>query len=52
MFFGLLLVLLGLLMLLDQLDIIRGDFWDYFWPLAIVALGLSMVFKNKGTREA
>ena len=37
------------LMLLDQFNIIRGDMWDYFWPLAIIALGISMVFKNKKT---
>ncbi|HOP06164.1 MAG TPA: DUF5668 domain-containing protein [candidate division Zixibacteria bacterium] len=49
MFWGLLLVLLGILMLLDQFNIIRGDMWDYFWPLAIIALGISMVFKNKKT---
>lgn len=49
MFVGMLLVLLGALMLLDQFNIIRGDVWDYFLPLALVALGLSMVFKHKKT---
>jgi len=47
MLFGFLLVLFGILMLLDRLGIIYGDVWDYFWPAAVIALGLSMVFKNR-----
>lgn len=46
MFIGLLLVVLGLLMLLDQMGYIRGDMWDYFWPLALVALGLSLLLEH------
>jgi hypothetical protein len=44
MFVGLLLVLLGILLLMQQLDIIRGGVWDYFWPAAIIAVGISMIF--------
>ncbi len=51
MFIGLLLVALGVLMLLDHMGVIRGDVWDYFWPLALVALGLSMVIKDKTNRH-
>lgn len=50
MFIGVLLVLLGALMLLDRLGIISGPVWDYFWPLALVALGVSMIVKNKRKR--
>jgi len=46
MFWGLLLILLGGLMLLDTFDIIRGDMWDYFWPAAIIVLGISMIVKR------
>ena len=49
MFWGLLLVLLGVLMLMEQFGVIRGDMWDYFWPLALIALGISMVFRHKKT---
>jgi hypothetical protein len=52
MFWGLLLVLLGVLMLLDQMGILAGDIWDIFWPLALVALGLSMIIKHKRTPKA
>jgi hypothetical protein len=46
MFVGLLLLLLGALLLLDQLGIIRGGVWDYFWPAAIIAVGLSMIVEH------
>jgi uncharacterized membrane protein HdeD (DUF308 family) len=45
-FIGILLLLLGVLMLLSKLDIIRGDFWQFFWPIALIALGISIVFKH------
>ncbi len=47
MFIGLLLVVHGLLILLDRLGYIQGDIWGYFWPLALVALGLSMVVTHR-----
>ena len=50
MFVGVLLLLLGVLMLLDQLGYIYGDFWDYFWPVALNALGDSMVFRERKHR--
>ena len=47
MFVGLLLLILGLLMFLDRLGYIPGDWWDYFLPLAIMALGISMVLQRR-----
>jgi len=47
MFIGLLLLLMGVLMLLEKLDIIYGDAWDYFIPIAIIALGASFIFKDR-----
>jgi hypothetical protein len=49
MFIGFLILLLGVLMLLDQFGIIHGHFWDYFWPVALIALGASMVLKHRKT---
>lgn len=43
MFAGLLLLLLGVLLLLKQMDIIQEGIWDYFWPAAIIAVGISMI---------
>ncbi len=47
MFAGLLLLLLGVLLLLKQMGIIQEGIWDYFWPTAIIAVGLSMIFRHK-----
>jgi hypothetical protein len=47
MFVGFLILLIGILMLLDRLGVIQGDFWEYFWPGALIALGISMVLKNR-----
>lgn len=50
MFVGVLLLLLGGLMLLQRLHIITGTVWDYFFPIALVALGASMVFRHRRRR--
>jgi hypothetical protein len=46
MFVGLLLLLLGVLLLLSQMGIITGGVWNYFWPAAIIAVGLSMILSH------
>jgi hypothetical protein len=53
MWIGLFLVLAGILVLLNNMDILRGDIWGYVWPLFFIMLGSSMVLKrlrepNKG----
>lgn len=40
MFIGILLLLLGLLMLLDRLNIIQGGIGQFLPPIAIIALGI------------
>ena len=47
MFLGVLILLLGVLMLLQQLDIIRGGVWEFFWPASVIAIGISMIVKNR-----
>ena len=47
MLLGFLLLLFGVLMLLDRMHIIYGDVWDYFWPIVVIAFGLSLVFKSR-----
>ena len=44
MFVGVMILLIGIVMLLDQLGIIRGSFSDFIVPIALVALGASMIF--------
>lgn len=50
MFIGFVLILAGILLLLNHLHIIPGDFWDYIWSILLVALGLDMVFKRRKSK--
>lgn len=47
MVFGLFLVFLGTLFLLQNLGFITADVWEIFWPLAIVAFGICIIFGRK-----
>lgn len=47
MFIGILLLILGVLLLLREMGFIYGNVWDYVWPIALIALGASMIFKHK-----
>ncbi len=46
MFLGIMLLLMGILMLLQKFGMLHGAWWNYFWPAAIIALGLSLIFKH------
>ncbi len=43
MAFGILLVLVGLILLLDSLDIIEGVGFGELWPLLLIAIGIAIV---------
>lgn len=46
MFVGIIILLIGALFLLKNLDIIQGSFWSWFIPIILIAIGLSMIFKR------
>lgn len=41
-------VLFGILFLLRNLGIIRGNLWDFVWPLVFIIIGISMIFRGAG----
>lgn len=55
LFWGLVLVILAGFLLLNQLGILSGDIWGYFWPTVIILLGLwliiGVVFRKRGKLE-
>lgn len=46
MFVGTLLLILGVLMILEQLGIIYGSVWDYIVPVALISLGADFIFSH------
>ena len=42
MFWGLAVLLIGLVLLLERLDVIKGGLSTY-WPVLLIALGVAMV---------
>jgi hypothetical protein len=50
-FFPLLLIIIGVLLLLSNFGIISGDYWSLiwqFWPLLLIVIGLDSIFKREG----
>ena len=46
MLFGLVLVIIGVLLLLQNIGLIEGNFWNYLWPIIIILLGISILSKK------
>ena len=45
--FGLILVVLGVLFIFEEMGIIQGNFWGYFWPIVLIVIGLNIMKKDK-----
>ena len=50
MFAGIVLIIVGIIFLLRNLGILTGDVWGTFWPLIVIALGLSLLTKRGRTQ--
>lgn len=50
MWFGFGLVLIGVLLLLNNLGIIQGNAWGYVWPIIIIVIGFSILLKRRGIK--
>ena len=46
-FFGIILIVLGLLFLMSSLDLFAWFRWSYLWPLILVAVGLVIIFSAR-----
>ena len=47
MFFGIVILILGVIFLLNNLGIITGEVWPIIWPCLIIAFGLAIVCRRK-----
>jgi len=43
MVFGLILVAVGIIALLEKLNVFDGNVWNYTWPVVLVIIGLSFI---------
>lgn len=51
MFFGLIVLVIGVVFLLGNLGIINGEAWPIIWPCLLIVFGLSVIFKRKKRNE-
>jgi hypothetical protein len=51
MIFGIILVILGALLLLNEMGIIHWSFWGYIWPVIIIAVGVKLIIGGKQKRQ-
>lgn len=47
MWFGFGLVIVGVVLLLNTLGILKGDAWNYVWPIVIIFIGISMMVNKR-----
>jgi len=47
-FVGLIILALGVIFLLKNLGVIRGDIGAVLWPVALMALGIGILIKKRG----
>lgn len=45
--FGTLLVVIGAVALLNNFGILPGNFWEFFWPVLLVLIGLSLMSRSR-----
>lgn len=50
-FWPLLLILFGILLLLDNLGVLPGSAWGYMWPLVLIFFGASLLLGRRGRAE-
>jgi uncharacterized membrane protein HdeD (DUF308 family) len=51
MFFGILVLVVGVVLLLQNLGLLEASVWDIIWPIVVIAFGASLVFKRKGGHD-
>lgn len=51
MFFGIVLVIIGALLLLNEMHIINWSFWGYIWPILIIAIGIRLITGDRARKH-
>ncbi len=48
MFFGIIVIVVGAALLLQNLGILSGDLWSILWPLIVIAIGFGIMSRRHG----
>ncbi len=51
MWFGVTLIVVGVVFLLDNVGFLSHEAWDVIWPMVIVVIGIFVLFKKPNIRE-
>ena len=53
MFFGIVLIIIGAILLLNQMGIIHHwTFWGYIWPVLIIAVGVQLLMGGTKKKQS
>jgi predicted membrane protein len=44
---GLIIIVIGIILQADKLELISGGFWGAFWPLLLIIIGISIIYPGK-----
>ena len=47
MFFPLAIIVIGVILLLENIGVITGNVWEWVWPALIIILGASMIWRRR-----
>ncbi len=51
MWFGVTLIVVGVIFLLDSIGFLSHEAWDIIWPVMIIIIGIFVLFKKPTIRE-
>ncbi len=51
MFFGFILIAVGVIAILIKLGVLSGSMWGYIWPAVLIILGLSFLWGRRRRRS-
>ena len=51
MIFGVVVVVIGVLLLLQNLGLITGAMWSFVWPCLIIAVGVNIMMKHQDREQ-
>jgi uncharacterized membrane protein len=51
MFIGLIIIVIGLVLLMQNMGLVGPDIWNVIWPSLIILFGISLIMKRKRSED-